>query len=92
MLGIALSDFHDAMEIAVDAGEAKNAEAVIAAYPEADARLRIVEEAANDEDIQLIRKNLEALKLSAENNRLEDLVRQGADLKSSYIKVYLKRG
>ncbi|MEI8360521.1 MAG: DUF2892 domain-containing protein [bacterium] len=92
MLGMALSDFHDAMEVSVEAGTAKDANAVIAAYPDVDAKLKIVEEMANDSEIQTIRANLETLTTSAKNNKLEDLPKQGADLKSSFIKVYLKRG
>ena len=92
MLGMALSDFHDAMEVAVEAADDKKADLVIGAYPEIDARLKIVEEMANDSEIQGIRASLETLITSAKNNKLDDLPKQGADLKSSFVKVYLKRG
>ena len=92
MLGMALSDFHDVMEVSVEAGNAKDANTVISAYADVDAKLKIVEEMANDSEIQVIRANLETLTTSAKNNKLEDLPKQGADLKSSFIKVYLKRG
>jgi hypothetical protein len=92
MLGMALSDFHDAMEVSVEAGTAKDANGVIADYPDVDAKLKVVEEMANDSEIQAIRANLELITTSAKNNKLEDLPKQGADLKSSFIKVYLKRG
>lgn len=91
MIGMALSDFHDAMEVAIEAGDEGKVEAVIAAYTEIDARLRIVEEMENDAEIQAIRKNVEALNLAAKNNQVESLAKLGADLKSSFIKVYLKR-
>ncbi|MFA6995427.1 MAG: DUF2892 domain-containing protein [Patescibacteria group bacterium] len=92
MLGMALSDFHDAMEVAVDAATDKKPDLVVKAYPEIDARLKAVEEMANDSEIQGIRAGLEILLSSAKDNKLDDLPKQGADLKSSFIKVYLKRG
>ncbi len=92
MLGMALSDFHDAMEVAVDAAADKNAAAVIQAYPEIDSRLKVVEEMANDSEIQGIRASLETLFTSAKDNKIDELPKQGADLKSSFVKVYLKRG
>jgi len=70
MLGMALSDFHDVMEVAVEAGSAKDASAVIAAYSDIDAKLKIVEEMANDAEIQTIRANLETLTNSAKNSEL----------------------
>jgi len=92
MLGMALSDFHDAMEVAVEAADVKNQKAVIEAYPENDTRLKLVEEMANDLEIKNIRASLEKLLQSAKDNKLEDLPKLGAELKSSFIKVYLKRG
>ncbi len=92
MLGMALSDFHDAMEVAVEAADSKKPDLVISAYPEIDTRLKAVEEMANDSEIQGIRASLETLLTSAKDNKLDDLPKQGADLKSSFIKVYLKRG
>ncbi|MEI6528921.1 MAG: YgaP-like transmembrane domain [Candidatus Falkowbacteria bacterium] len=92
MLGMALSDFHDAMEVAAEAADSKKPDLVISAYPEIDTRLKAVEEMANDSEIQGIRASLETLVTSAKNNKLDDLPKQGADLKSSFIKVYLKRG
>lgn len=91
MLGMALSDFHDAMEVVVEAGTDKDAAATIAAYPVVDAKLKIVEAMANDSEIQNIRSKLEDLITAAKNNQLENLPKRGADLKSSFIKVYLKR-
>ena len=91
MIGMALSDFHDAMEVAIEAADDKKADGVIAAYSETDSRLKVVEEMENDAEIQVIRANLETLNTSAKSNKLEDLPKQAADLKSSFIKVYLKR-
>lgn len=92
MLGMALSDFHDAMEVAVEAAADKKADLVINSYSEIDSRLKVVEEMANDSEIQGIRASLETLVTSAKDNKLDNLPQQGADLKSSFVKVYLKRG
>lgn len=92
MLGMALSDFHDAMEVAVEAAADKDASGVIKAYPEIDARMKAVEEMANDSEIQSIRANAEKLQSAAANNEVENLPALGASLKASFIKVYLKRG
>lgn len=91
MIGMALSDFHDAMEVAIEGADDKAVDVVTAAYGEADTRLKTVEEMENDAEIQVIRANLEALDSAAKNNQVEALPKLGADLKSSFIKVYLKR-
>jgi len=92
MLAVYLVDFHDAMEKVLDAATAKDAAAVIAAYTEADARLKTVEEAANDDEIKVIRESLEAVLGAAINAQTETLPNLGSQLKSSFVKVYLKRG
>jgi len=92
MLAVALVDFHDAMEEVLTPANAKDASGVIAAYANADAKLKDVEVAANDEEIQAIRKNLEELKSLAEQGKLDELPAKGGILKSSFVKVYLKRG
>jgi hypothetical protein len=92
MLGMALSDFHDAMEVAVEAAADKDADGVVKVYSEIDARMKAVEEMANDAQIQNIRASAENLQSAAKNNELEKLPALGASLKSSFIKVYLKRG
>ena len=92
MLGVALVDFHDAMEKAIAASDEKNADGVIAVYPEIDEKLKTVEAEANDGEIQSIRKNLEDLLALAKNGKNDDLAKKAAELKSSFVKVYLKRG
>ena len=88
---VALVDFHDSMEVVLTAAENKDAQGVLDAYVNADAKLKDVEEIVNDDEIKAIRDNLEAVKDSALNNpdQLSDLA---AKLKASYVKVYLKRG
>jgi hypothetical protein len=92
MLAVYLVDFHDAMEKVLDAATAKDTAAVITAYTEADARLKTVEEAANDEEIKAIRANLEKIMDAAKNGQTDTLPNLGSQLKSSFVKVYLKRG
>lgn len=92
LLGVTMLDFHDAMEVAVDAATAKNPAEVLTAYPNADERLKAVEVMVNDEEIQAIRRNLEALKSAAKNGQLDELPGLGSSLKTSFVKTYLKRG
>lgn len=92
MLAVALVDFHDIMEEIIAAADAKNAQLVIDIYVKVDEKLKAVEEAANDDEIKAIRANLDSLLDLAKNNKLEDLSKKAAELKSSFIKVYLKRG
>ncbi|MBU2566498.1 DUF2892 domain-containing protein [Patescibacteria group bacterium] len=88
---VALVDFHDAMEVVLEAAEKKDAQAVLIAYSEADNKLKELEVIVNDQEIQEIRANLEAVK-SAADFSVDQLPDLAAKLKSSYVKVYLKRG
>jgi hypothetical protein len=92
MLGVTLVDFHDSMEKSIAAADAKNAEAVIKTYIEVDEKLKAVEAEANDDEIKAIRKNLEDLLALAKEGKTEELSKKAAELKSSFVKVYLKRG
>ena len=92
MLAVALVDFHDAMEKAIAAADAKDAQGVIDVYPEIDEKLKAVEETANDDEIKAIRANLDSLLDLANNNKTEELSKKAGELKSSFVKVYLKRG
>jgi hypothetical protein len=92
MLAITLVDFHDAMEKIISVSDAKDSAGVIAVYPEVDAKLKEVEAQANDAEIQLIRKNLDEVLNLASQNKSDLLSKKAAELKSSFVKVYLKRG
>jgi hypothetical protein len=92
MLAVYLVDFHDAMEKIIAGADAKDASQVIGVYQEVSDKLKAVEDVANDEEIQVIRQKLEQLVASARSGNVEVLSAQGADLKSSFVKVYLKRG
>lgn len=92
MLAVALVDFHDAMEGVLEPATAKDAAKALAAYPNADQKLKEVEASANDDEIKSIRKNLDELKGLAEQGKLDELPAKAAALKSSFVKVYLKRG
>lgn len=91
-LAVALVDFHDVMEVVLDATEQKDSSATLQAYSLAHEKLQIVEEEANDHDIQSIRKALEAVKDAAQSQYIEELPTLGQTLKSTFVKVYLQRG
>lgn len=92
MLSIALVDFHDAMELALDAANAKNSSKVIELYTPISEKLKVVEAEANDAEIQTIRRHLDALLALANEAKSDQLAAKGEELKSSFVKVYLKRG
>jgi len=92
MLAVALVDFHDAMELMLEAGNAKDDRKLVALYPEVSDKLKVVEAEANDAEIQLIRKNLDDLLATAREARRDQLPAMADALKSSFVKVYLKRG
>jgi len=92
MLAVALVDFHDSMEKVLDAANAKDSTGVVNTYTEANDKLLAVENEANDAEIQVIRKNLDALLKLAQDNNVEVMPDMAADLKISFVKVYLVRG
>jgi Protein of unknown function (DUF2892) len=92
MLSLALVDFHDVMELILDAANEKNAAKVTEVYIQADEKLKAVEQAENDAEIQAIRQNLDALNKLANDKKNAELPAKASELKSSFVKVYLKRG
>ena len=86
---VALVDFHDAMELVLDAANNKNASKVLELYPHADEKLRAVEAISSEPGIMAIRANLDAIKSLAEENKSSELPAKAGDLKASYVKVYL---
>ena len=93
MLSVALVDFHDAMELVLDAAHAKDAGKINALAQSVSDKLKAVEAEADDAEIQAIRTNLDALTTMAQQgDKVDALPTQAEALKSSFIKVYLKRG
>jgi hypothetical protein len=92
MLSVALVDFHDDMELMLEAAASKNADKLAVLYPQVSDKLKAIEAEANDAEIQTIRKNLDALRTQAEAKTLDALPAAGDALKTSFVKVYLKRG
>jgi len=92
LLAVALVDFHDVMEVVLDAAAAKDAGKITSAYAVANDKLKAVEAEANDEEIQLIRKNLDDLLALARGGNADGLKASADALKTSFVKVYLKRG
>lgn len=92
MLAVALVDFHDAMELMLEKATAKDTAGIISLYEPVSDKLKTIESEANDQEIQDIRAALNNLLASAKSNELESLPSKGDLLKSSFVKVYLKRG
>ena len=92
LLAVALVDFHDAMELVIDAANAKDAAKVGALYNQVSESLKAVEAQANDAEIQAIRKNLDSLLDLAKAAKTDALPAKADELKRSFVKVYLARG
>ncbi len=92
LLSVLLVDFHDSMEVVIDAANAKDAKLVIEAYAVSDSRLKAVEAELNDTGVQNIRKQLDATRDLASKDDLSSLPAQASVLKTSYVKVYLVKG
>jgi len=92
MLSMALVDFHDIMEEIIAAADAKDTNQVISVYPKVNEALIAVEKEDNASEIQTIRKNLDSLKQLAEEGKSDQLSAKAAELKASFIKVYLVKG
>ncbi|MBF0206760.1 MAG: DUF2892 domain-containing protein [Oligoflexia bacterium] len=92
MLAITLTDFHDSMEKLIAAADAKNPADIINNYSESNTILVQVEEQLNDDSIKAIRKNMDDLLKLAQENKVDELSKKAADMKSSFVKVYLLRG
>ena len=92
LLAVTLVDFHDAMEVIIAEADAQNSQGIIEAYQMVSEKLVAVETEANDTEIQAIRQNLNALLDLAKAGKTEELSAKAGELKSSFVKVYLKRG
>jgi type IV secretory pathway VirJ component len=92
MLAVALVDFHDTMELMLDAANAKNAAQTLALYEQVNAKLQAIEAEANDSEIKAIRFELDTLNALAKENKVDAMPAQSEKLKTSFVKVYLKRG
>jgi hypothetical protein len=92
MLSVSLVDFHDAMELVLDAAHAKDGAKISALYPQVSEKLQAVEAEAGDAEIIAIRTALDDLLALAKEGKQDLLAAQAERLKSSFIKVYLQRG
>ncbi len=92
MLSVALVDFHDAMELMLDTANRKDAAKTAGLYGPVNAKLQAIEAEANDPEIQAIRAELDALNALAKEGKADALPVQAEKLKTSFVKVYLKRG
>ena len=92
MLSVSLVDFHDAMELMLDAAHAKDGAKINALYTQVSEKLKAVEAEANDAEIVAIRNSLDDLLALAKDGNHDLLAAQAERLKSNFIKVYLQRG
>jgi len=92
LLAVALVDFHDAMELMLNAANYKDSAKLVALYPTVSDKLRAVEAEAKDSEVQAIRNNLDALESAARSAQQDALPALSEKLKSSFVKVYLQRG
>ncbi len=92
MFSVALVDFHDDMELLLDAAGAQEPKKLVELYPRASEKLKAVEAESNDAEVAAIRKNLDDLYELARSAQSEGLAKKAEELKASFIKVYLKRG
>jgi len=88
-LSVALVDFHDVMELVLDAANDKDASMVLEVYPKADEKLRAVEAISSEPGIKSIRANLDEVMSLAKENQTAELPAKAGELKASYVKVYL---
>ena len=92
MLSVSLVDFHDAMELILDAAHAKDAAKISTLYAGVSEKLKAVEAEAQDAEIVAIRTALDDLLALAKDGKPDLLGAQAERLKSSFVKVYLQRG
>lgn len=92
LLAVTLVDFHDAMELLLDAANARDAAKVLALYPQVSDKLKAVEAEANDAQIQAIRNSLDDVFAAAGSASTAALAAKADVLKASFVKVYLQRG
>ena len=92
LFAMALVDFHDAMEVMIASADAQDASAVMRAYPSVHEKLSAIEAIENTPEIQAIRSRLEDVYQTAQSGQADMLPKKAADLKSSFISVYLKQG
>ena len=78
--------------LVLDAANQKDSAKLMALYPQVSDKLKAVEAETNDAEIQDIRKNLDELLTLAKDARNDAMPAKGDVLKSSFVKVYLKRG
>jgi len=76
----------------LDAANAKDASKTVGLYYPISAKLQTIEAESNDLEIQSIRLQLDALNTLAKEGKLNALPAQAERLKTSFVKVYLKRG
>ncbi len=89
---VSLVDFNEVLRSITDAAENKNAQEVAKIYYLTNEKLKDVEIKLNNTEVQMLRVNLDSLNDFAKRNELDKLPSKAAELKSSYLRVYMKYG
>ncbi|MEK6893581.1 MAG: DUF2892 domain-containing protein [Nanoarchaeota archaeon] len=89
---VSLVDFNEVLRIITDAAENKNPQEVNKMYYLTNEKLKDMEIKLNSTEVQLLRLNLDSLNDIAKRNELDKLPSKAQELKSSYLRVYMKYG
>jgi len=84
-----LGDFYNSLSLVIESGKQKDAEEIMQNYFIANEKLKVIEKKLNDTDIQLVRANLDAINELAKTDELEKMPSRAAELKSSFLRVYM---
>jgi hypothetical protein len=91
-LSVALVDFHDAMELVLDAANERDVDEVRATVSELERLMGEILEIDTSSDIRTIASAVQDVRQAAEQGDADRLPGLGASLKSAFVKVYLARG
>lgn len=89
---VKIADFYVTIEIINDAVDEKDLQKVLNAYSIANEKLKDIEASVNTTDVQLMRANLESIRSLSKNGEIDKLPSRVAELKSNYLRIYMKSG
>jgi hypothetical protein len=86
---VQLVDLQEAIDLIADSAKKGDANEVISRYYLANEKLKDVEVKINTTEMQFVREHLNALQSLAKQKDIDKLPSKAAELKSSYLRVYL---
>jgi hypothetical protein len=89
---VLIIDFNEVLGPIADAAENKKVQEVIRMYYLANERLKDIESDLNNTEVKMLRVNLDSLKDLAERDEINKLPPKARELKSSYLRAYMKYG